>query len=104
MSAIPNLLEQFDVSEARVKALVADALNKADDGELFMEYSEGEVLGFGTLWIGERAHVEARVEADALIVAGCVKGEIVARDRIELLRSLDDRSVTSRVPSTTGQE
>ncbi|MEQ9150150.1 MAG: DNA gyrase modulator, partial [Parvibaculum sp.] len=30
----------------RVSALVGDTLNGADDGELFMEYRQSEVLGF----------------------------------------------------------
>ncbi len=46
MTTIPNLLEQFDVSEERVKSIVADSLANSDDGELFMEYAEGEVLAF----------------------------------------------------------
>ncbi|HEY5818471.1 MAG TPA: metalloprotease TldD [Mesorhizobium sp.] len=40
------LTQQFDVSEARLKSIVADAVHGADDGELFLEYSEGESLMF----------------------------------------------------------
>ena len=40
------LTQQFDVSEARLKSIVADAVHGADDGELFLEYSEGELLMF----------------------------------------------------------
>ncbi len=39
-----NLLGQFDISEDRVRALVADTINGADDGELYLEYSESEAL------------------------------------------------------------
>ena len=42
----PGLISQFDVSEERVRALVADSLAKADDGELFVEYREAETLVF----------------------------------------------------------
>ncbi len=41
-----SLLQQFDVAESRLKALVADTLHSADDGELFLEYSESEALMF----------------------------------------------------------
>jgi len=41
-----GLLSRFDVSEDRVRALVADALAKSDDGELFAEYREAETLVF----------------------------------------------------------
>ena len=40
------LTEQFDVSESRLKDIVADAVHGADDGELFLEYSESEALMF----------------------------------------------------------
>ncbi|THF55829.1 metalloprotease TldD [Ollibium composti] len=40
------LTEQFDVSESRLKEIVADAVHGADDGELFLEYSESEALMF----------------------------------------------------------
>ena len=41
-----SLLAQFDVSEERVRSIVADALAKSDDGELFVEYHEAENLVF----------------------------------------------------------
>ncbi|QDC03400.1 metalloprotease TldD [Mesorhizobium sp. 8] len=40
------LTEQFDISESRLKDIVADAVHGADDGELFLEYSESEALMF----------------------------------------------------------
>ncbi|MGN6304920.1 MAG: metalloprotease TldD [Mesorhizobium sp.] len=40
------LTEQFDISESRLKEIVADAVHSADDGELFLEYSESEALMF----------------------------------------------------------
>ena len=40
------LLEKFDISETAVKRLVANAIQGADDGELFVEYSENEALVF----------------------------------------------------------
>jgi len=45
-AAAPDLLARFDVSKERVTALVGDALARADDGELFLEHAETEVLGF----------------------------------------------------------
>ena len=40
------LTEQFDISESRLKEIVADSVRGADDGELFLEYSESEALVF----------------------------------------------------------
>ncbi len=41
-----DMLGQFDVSEARVRDIVADSIAGADDGELYLEYSESEALVF----------------------------------------------------------
>ena len=41
-----GLISRFDVSEERVRTLVADALGTSDDGELFLEYREAETLVF----------------------------------------------------------
>jgi TldD protein len=41
-----TLTDRFDISEARLKQIVADTIAGADDGELFLEYGEGEALMF----------------------------------------------------------
>ena len=41
-----SLLSQFDISEERLRRIVADTIAGADDGELFLEYREGEALMF----------------------------------------------------------
>ncbi|WP_292899810.1 metalloprotease TldD [Nitratireductor sp.] len=41
-----SLLDAFDCSPDRLKSLVADTIHGADDGELFLEYREGEALVF----------------------------------------------------------
>jgi TldD protein len=41
-----NLLDRFDVSESTVREFVAETVRGADDGELFVEYSESEALMF----------------------------------------------------------
>ncbi len=41
-----RLLEQFDVSEDAIRRIVAETIDGADDGELFLEYREGEALVF----------------------------------------------------------
>jgi TldD protein len=41
-----SLIQQFDISESRLKQIVADTIAGADDGELFLEYSEAEALMF----------------------------------------------------------
>ncbi|CAM5569888.1 TldD/PmbA family protein [Mycolicibacterium aubagnense] len=40
------LLDQFDISKDRIQQIVADTIKGADDGELFLEYSESEALMF----------------------------------------------------------
>lgn len=41
-----RLLEQFDISEEALRRIVSDTIHDADDGELFVEYREGEALVF----------------------------------------------------------
>jgi TldD protein len=41
-----RLLDRFDVSEETVRGIVRDTIHGADDGELFLEYREGEALMF----------------------------------------------------------
>ena len=53
----------------------------------------GEVVASGLLWIGAEAEIQARVEADEVIVAGAVDGEIRATARIELLPTARVRAV-----------
>ena len=44
----------------------------------------GELLCADTLLVGERGEVEAAVEVGAAIVSGQIKGNITARERVEL--------------------
>ncbi|MBN7777566.1 metalloprotease TldD [Nitratireductor aquimarinus] len=41
-----SLLDAFDCPAERLKSLVSDTIRGADDGELFLEYREGEALVF----------------------------------------------------------
>lgn len=41
-----SILGQFDISEDKVRRIVADTIAGADDGELYLEYSESEALMF----------------------------------------------------------
>ncbi len=41
-----SLIDQFDVSSDQLRAMLAQALDKADDGELFLEHSQSEGLSF----------------------------------------------------------
>lgn len=41
-----DILGQFDISEDKVRRIVADTIAGADDGELYLEYSESEALMF----------------------------------------------------------
>lgn len=47
----------------------------------------GDVRSPDRVWIGEEGCVEARIEAEEVVVAGEVIGEVSARRRIELLPS-----------------
>jgi len=41
-----SLISRFDIDEAAVRRVVSDSLAQADDGELYLEYREGEALVF----------------------------------------------------------
>ena len=41
-----SLIGQFDITEERIKRIVADTIHGADDGELYLEMSESEALMF----------------------------------------------------------
>ncbi len=41
-----DLLKLFDCDEARVQAVISDALKDADDGELYVEHAQAEALTF----------------------------------------------------------
>jgi cytoskeletal protein CcmA (bactofilin family) len=45
----------------------------------------GDVVAEDLLWIGESGRIEGRVEAEEVVVAGRLDGEVRARRRIELL-------------------
>ena len=45
----------------------------------------GEVVADGILQVGPEADVHARIEVDVLVVEGLVAGEVVARERVEVL-------------------
>lgn len=45
----------------------------------------GEVIASGLVWIGEAARVKARIQAEEVVVAGVVEGEVRASERIQLL-------------------
>lgn len=41
-----SLLDRFDISDTAVRAIATETINGSDDGELFLEYREGETLVF----------------------------------------------------------
>ncbi|MGP2491634.1 metalloprotease TldD [Mesorhizobium sp. PUT5] len=41
-----SLIGRFDISDERIRRIVADTLNGADDGELYLEHRESEALMF----------------------------------------------------------
>jgi len=44
----------------------------------------GEIIGADVLWVGPNASIEASLEADEIVVAGAVMGDLRGRRRIEL--------------------
>jgi len=60
-------------------------------GKLFLKGSvridgafKGEILGAGTLIIGEGANIEADITVDNLLIFGEVKGNLEIRERVEI--------------------
>lgn len=54
------------------------------DGEL-----EGEVISNGTLFVGEKAVIQADIKVNCLVVGGKVSGNIVVGNRIEMLSNAE---------------
>jgi cytoskeletal protein CcmA (bactofilin family) len=58
------------------------------DGDVKLEgHFRGKVVGTATITVGEQANVQANLYAPTVVVQGLVRGEIHARDRLELSRS-----------------
>ncbi|MFQ5699470.1 MAG: polymer-forming cytoskeletal protein [Myxococcota bacterium] len=47
-------------------------------------HARGEIVGAGTLWIGEAGRVEATLRVARLVVHGQLRGRIEAKDAVEL--------------------
>ncbi|MBN2322347.1 MAG: polymer-forming cytoskeletal protein [Spirochaetes bacterium] len=47
----------------------------------------GKILSKGHLIIGENAKINANIKADSIVIAGEVKGDVEAIDRLEMLPS-----------------
>jgi cytoskeletal protein CcmA (bactofilin family) len=64
----------------------------------------GSVLAAGCVWLGETARVQARIEAEEVVVAGEVEGPVVARKRVDLLATarLQGDLVTPRLTLAEG--
>ena len=48
---------------------------------------KGEIFGEGTLMIGEAAHIEADVAVSRMVIHGDVRGNLDAKERLEICRS-----------------
>ena len=58
------------------------------EGEVTLQGQiSGKVVGTGLVTIGEQANVRANVYAPTVVVEGTLRGEIHARDRLELHRA-----------------
>lgn len=47
----------------------------------------GKILSKGHLIVGENAKINANIKADSIVIAGEVKGDVEANDRLEMLPS-----------------
>ena len=45
---------------------------------------KGEILGKGTLVVGQGARIEANINVDSLMVGGDVRGAVEVRERMEI--------------------
>ncbi len=46
---------------------------------------QGRIVSAGALYVEQSAEIDADIEVGSVVVAGTVRGNIVARDRVELL-------------------
>jgi len=46
---------------------------------------DGEIQCHGTLTIGERAEVRAKISGDVIVIRGKVEGSVVAKEKVELV-------------------
>jgi cytoskeletal protein CcmA (bactofilin family) len=77
--------ERADLSRISEESRISGKLNFQEPAEIDGEV-EGEITG-GEIVIAPTAVVTARITAAKVTIGGQVKGEIVARERIELLPS-----------------
>jgi cytoskeletal protein CcmA (bactofilin family) len=46
---------------------------------------QGKILSAGALYVEQGAEVDADIEVGSVVIAGTVRGNVVARERVELL-------------------
>jgi cytoskeletal protein CcmA (bactofilin family) len=74
------------VSQAFVSEGLAFKGEMTGDGDLFIAGSfEGEINVSGTVRVGETAEVEANISAEAIVIAGSVRGNVSATTRVDML-------------------
>jgi cytoskeletal protein CcmA (bactofilin family) len=76
--AATSVIDQGCEAEGRLKFVGTLALNGS---------FRGEMLSADTLFLGEQAEVEAEVQVGVGVISGQVRGNITARERIELART-----------------
>jgi cytoskeletal protein CcmA (bactofilin family) len=83
--------EYSDIKESEKVATVFSD-NTSFDGVLKFSTSikidgtfKGKILSTGYLIVGERARVRAHIKAHSIVIAGEVKGDVEASERLEML-------------------
>ncbi len=81
-----------DFDEGEIDTILAEDIDF--DGELTFSKPlmikgkfTGEIKASGDLYVGTRAAVSARIEADCIVSRGRIKGDIIAGRRVELAAS-----------------
>ena len=76
--ASTSVIDRGCVAEGRLNFVGTLAMN----GQF-----RGEVLSSDTLLVGENAEVEAAVQVGVAVISGQVRGDITARERVELRKT-----------------
>jgi len=82
-----DIKESEKVETVFSEATSFDGLLKFDTSIRIEGSFKGKIVSKGYLIIGEKAKVRADIKANSIVIAGEVKGNVEARERLEMLPS-----------------
>jgi len=82
-----DIKESEKVETVFSEATSFDGLLKFDTSIRIEGSFKGKIVSKGYLIIGEKARVRADIKANSIVIAGEVKGNVEARERLEMLPS-----------------